>query len=239
MHEKNERQIKIALKSGERGGGEKRTGSSARIVLPAAMNYNGGDERPGNPAEERKRTMKILMLGNSFTSSNGLPERLAERTGAEVIAHTRGGARLSEQLNPATRLGRATAAALEGERFDYVVLQEMSHGPVTAPERYRDSVKGLCARIRQNGALPVLYATWAYRSGDRFYEKTGLNQQEMFRELHRVCTLAAEENGALIAPVGEALRTRLPEEERYAPDGRHPSPAATEIAAEVLAAALK
>ena len=46
--------------------------------------------------------MRILMLGNSFTAANDLPQRLAQLTGAEVMAHTRGGARLAEQLNPKT-----------------------------------------------------------------------------------------------------------------------------------------
>ena len=36
--------------------------------------------------------MRILMLGNSLTSTNHMPELLAELTGAEVVCHTRGGA---------------------------------------------------------------------------------------------------------------------------------------------------
>ena len=50
--------------------------------------------------------MRILMLGNSFTAANDLPQRLAQLTGAEVMAHTRGGARLAEQLNPQDKTGR-------------------------------------------------------------------------------------------------------------------------------------
>ena len=76
--------------------------------------------------------MRILMLGNSFTFTNHMPQTLAGLTGAEVVHHTRGGARLSEQLNPNTRLGSQTQAALQKEKWDYVVLQEMSHGPITA-----------------------------------------------------------------------------------------------------------
>ncbi len=45
--------------------------------------------------------MRILMLGNSLTFANDMPQMLAARTGAEVVHHTRGWARLSEQLNPA------------------------------------------------------------------------------------------------------------------------------------------
>ena len=48
--------------------------------------------------------MRILMLGNSFTSANNLPQLIAKRTGAEVVAHTRGGARLKEHLNPNTKM---------------------------------------------------------------------------------------------------------------------------------------
>ena len=100
------------------------------------------------------------MLGNSLTSANHMPQLLAELTGGEVAAHTRGGARLSEQLNPKTKLGARTQAALSQEHWDYVVLQEMSHGPVTAPERFFSSVAQLCRQIREHGARPVLYATW-------------------------------------------------------------------------------
>ena len=90
--------------------------------------------------------MRILMLGNSFIFTNDLPKILADLTGAEVVQHTRGGARLSEQLNPATALGACTQAALATERWDYVVLQEMSHGPITAPKSFFSSVARLCAQ---------------------------------------------------------------------------------------------
>ena len=99
--------------------------------------------------------MRILMLGNSLTSAQDMPDILAELTGAEVVCHTRGGARLSEHLNPNTRLGARTQAALAKEQWDYVVLQEMSHGPITAPGSFFASVERLCRQIRENGAVPV------------------------------------------------------------------------------------
>ena len=49
--------------------------------------------------------MRILMLGNSFTFANDMPAMLAELTGAEVVHHTRGGARLAEQKYPGSHLG--------------------------------------------------------------------------------------------------------------------------------------
>lgn len=48
--------------------------------------------------------MRILMLGNSFTTANHMPDMLAELTGAEIVQHTRGGERLADQLNPKTKM---------------------------------------------------------------------------------------------------------------------------------------
>ena len=73
---------------------------------------------------------------------------LAELTGAEVVHHTRGGARLAEQLNPETQMGAKTQEALEKESWDYVVLQEMSNGPIIYRESFMNSVASLCERIK-------------------------------------------------------------------------------------------
>ena len=55
--------------------------------------------------------MRMLLLGNSYTAALHLPEKLAEALSAEVVAHTRGGARLAEQLNEKTKLGSRTQKA--------------------------------------------------------------------------------------------------------------------------------
>ena len=69
--------------------------------------------------------MRILMLGNSFTTANHMPDMLAELTGAEIVQHTRGGERLADQLNPKTKMGKRTQEALQNEKWDFVILQEM------------------------------------------------------------------------------------------------------------------
>ena len=58
--------------------------------------------------------MRILMLGNSFTYYHDMPDILAHLLGAEVVAHTRGGAYLSEHLDPEAELGRKTLPVLRG-----------------------------------------------------------------------------------------------------------------------------
>ena len=63
--------------------------------------------------------MRILMLGNSLTTANGLPGLLSDCLDAEVVVHARGGARLAEHLNPATKLGARTAAAFAGGHWRF------------------------------------------------------------------------------------------------------------------------
>ena len=179
--------------------------------------------------------MRILMLGNSFTSTNHMPQMLAELTGAEVVHHTRGGARLSEQLNPKTRLGAQTQAALRDEHWDYVVLQEMSHGPITASQSFFSSVEQLCKQIRANGAVPILYATWAYQKGGTKLTAKGWDYDEMARKLSEFYHKAARENHALIADAGRRFYECSKTQDLYAADGVHPNELGSRIAAQSIA----
>ena len=183
--------------------------------------------------------MRILMLGNSFTFTNNMPQMLADLTGAEVVHHTRGGARLSEQLNPNTRLGSQTQAVLQKEKWDYVVLQEMSHGPITAPKRFFSSIERLCRQIRANGAVPILFATWAYQRGGAKLAAKGWDYDEMARTLSEAYHKAARENDALIADVGRRFYELSELQDLYAADGVHPSELGSRIAAETIAAVIR
>ena len=183
--------------------------------------------------------MRILMLGNSFIFTNNMPQMLADLTGAEVVHHTRGGARLSEQLNPSTRLGGQTQAALQKEKWDYVVLQEMSHGPITAPRSFFSSVEQLCRQIRANGAVPIFFATWAYQRGGAKLMAKGWDYDEMVQKLSEAYHKAAQENNALIADVGRRFYELSDAQTLYAADGVHPSELGSRIAAETIAAVIQ
>ena len=183
--------------------------------------------------------MRILMLGNSFTFTNHMPQMLAQLTGAQVVHHTRGGARLSEHLNPNTKLGARTQAALRDERWDYVVLQEMSHGPITCPKSFFSSVKQLCRQIEENGAVPILYATWAYqRNGTKLASK-GWEYDEMARKLSQAYQKAAQENHALLADAGLRFYELADTQELYASDGVHPNEQGSRIAAQTIGEAIE
>ena len=183
--------------------------------------------------QEEERSMRILMLGNSFTFFNDMPEMVREITGAQVASHTRGGAWLSEQLNADTEMGAATLKALE-EHWDYVVLQEYSNGPVKNREAFMRSAAELCAKIRACGGTPVLYATWAYEKNGPKMAGMDCSYEEMAQGLKEAYHAAAEENGALVADVGQRFFEQAEEKCLYNRDSYHPSEEGSRLAARTL-----
>lgn len=181
--------------------------------------------------------MRMLLLGNSYIAALHLPEKLAEALSTEVVAHTRGGARLAEQLNEKTKLGSRTQKALKKEKWDYVILQEMSKGPVIYPERYLESVAKLSKQIKENGAVPVIYCTWAYQKDSPVMGKEPFSYEEMYQKLEAMCHQAAQENGALLADVGTVFFQA--KENLYAQDGSHPNVLGVEKIVEVLAQTIR
>lgn len=179
-------------------------------------------------------SLRILLLGNSLTTSCGLPGLLASAVGGEVVVHARGGARLSEHLNPETRLGRMTQDALAAGGWTHVVLQERSDGPVRFPGAYLRAASALCGQARDAGAMLVVYATWAYAPGCPKLEGLGLDRARMHDALQSAFAEAANVNGAALANAGAAFF----ESENvalYAPDGVHPSDSGASLAVRVLA----
>lgn len=179
--------------------------------------------------------MRILMLGNSFTYYHDMPRILAALTGWEVVSHTRGGAYLHEHLDPQAELGAKTLPALREQKWDYVVLQEQSRGPYEKRGQYLASVRSLCALARKAGAMPVIYATWAYRDGSEKLAATGMDYGQMLAALSESSCAAATENGALIARAGDAFAAVHTLLDLYEPDDFHPSQAGSLLAAQTLA----
>ena len=186
----------------------------------------------------KRSPMRILLLGNSLTSANDMPQALAQLAGAEARAHTRGGARLAEHLNPATRLGAATQAALAAESWDFVVLQETSNGPVLHRAAFLRSSAALCEQVQAAGAVPVLFATWAYRPGSAKLARMDLGFDEMAAALASAYREAAVTHDALLADVGARYLACAGAAELYAADGVHPSPAGSLMAAQTIAEAI-
>ena len=183
--------------------------------------------------------MRVLMLGNSLTAANDLPALLGRMLGAEVVAHTRGGARLAEHLNPATRLGGMTQRAFAAGGWDFVVLQESSNGPVVHRERFLETAARLCAQAKDASIVPVFFETWAYAPNCPKLSEMGMTHDVMHRLLVDAYHEAARTSGALIADVGTAFFEAPDKLELYRPDGVHPSEAGTQLAARIIARALQ
>ena len=164
---------------------------------------------------------------------------MARLTGAEVVHHTRGGARLAEQLNEKTRMGKLTQSALWNEKWDYVVLQEMSNGPITSKKKFLQNVELLCKQISDCGAVPILYATWAYERDSKQLEALGMEYDEMYQKMYASYHEAAELTGALIADVGQRFYEIADQKRIYASDGCHPNEMGSIIAAETIAAVIR
>jgi hypothetical protein len=111
----------------------------------------------------------------------------------------------------------------------------MSHGPITAPKSFFSSVERLCGQIRANGAVPVLFATWAYQKGGAKLAAKGWDYDGMASQLAEAYRKAALDNRALLADVGGRFYRWPDPRELYAADGVHPSELGSRMAAETIA----
>lgn len=175
------------------------------------------------------------MLGNSLTTAHGMPDTLADLTGAEVVVHARGGARLAEHLNPTTRLGSLTQQVLREDRWEYVVLQEASSGPIRTRKAYLRSVTALASQVREVGAEPVILATWPFAAGSAKLEALGLSRPQMGQLLEDAFAEAAEMTGARVADACRAFLDAQHADELYMRDGVHPSERGSNLVAKAIA----
>jgi hypothetical protein len=174
--------------------------------------------------------VRILFVGNSFTSRNNLPGLLKGLAAARgiTIEHkliSAGGASLRQHLNA----GKALDAIANGG-YDTVVLQEQSTLPIKSPDRFRESARDFHEAIAAAGARTALYLTWARR-----------NAPETQRVLTDAYGGAAVELGATLVPVGMIWERFLAEHDEPAlhdADNSHPALAGSYLAACVFLIAL-
>lgn len=173
------------------------------------------------------QTLRVLFIGNSHTYYNDMPylfQQLAQwASGAavEVVLLAQGGWSLGQHLGEEERFN------IRYGRYDYIVLQEVTH-PFPGAEALLEQAGALGAWIAHTGARTVGYMTWAEQG--RPEDQARLT--EAFRAL-------AREQDVLLAPVGLAFQSlRESGIGLYDADGRHASPAGSYLAACVLLAAI-
>ena len=119
-----------------------------------------------------------------------------------------------------------------------MVLQEMSHGPITAPKSFFSSVEAALPADpgKRSGAHSVRHL--GLPEGRPLTDK-GWDYDERARALSEAYHKAAQENNALIADVGQRFYKWSDPQALYAADGIHPSELGSRIAAETIAAAIQ
>jgi hypothetical protein len=170
---------------------------------------------------------RVLFIGNSLTEANRLPamvEALSREGGATPISAASvvfGGYSLEDHWNQ----GTARRRIAEGG-WSVVVLQQ---GPSSLPESRANLVEWTArfdTVIRASGARTALYMVWPES-----------NRRDAFDAVNRSYARAAERVDGMLFPVGEAWRAAWRRDAAvplYGPDGFHPTPTATYLAALVI-----
>lgn len=136
-------------------------------------------------------------------------------------------------------MGAATLSALEDEQWDYVILQGLSYAPVVSGKKFLRDISRLCKKVRENGAVPILYSTWAYKKGSRKMASMGISYKKMYQTVHKAYQKAGKMNRVRVADVGNAFYKRSKKENLYNKDGQHPNKKGSKLAAKVFAKAVK
>ena len=106
-------------------------------------------------------------------------------------------------------------------------MQEQSLRPATNDKAlFYDAVRGLTKKIKENGAIPVLYETWGRKAGSADLIINNLTSESMTQKLIASYGAIAEELLIDVSHVGTAfydLYTNNPKLNVYDTDLSHPS----------------
>jgi hypothetical protein len=173
-------------------------------------------------AQEKKDTVRVLLVGNSYIYYNNLAQMIGlitDSLNTKIICKksTIGAATLGQHWN--SERGLKTKKIIASNKFDVVVIQDNSMWPLEHKDSLLIYGQLFCNYIRANGAKPYLYNTWAR-------EKTPQTQSSINAVYNE---LAALEN-AVNVPVGSSFdlaRKTIPTMNLFHPDGSHPSAVGT------------
>lgn len=184
--------------------------------------------RAAGVCEKRSAPIKILFVGNSYTSTNDLPGtlqalvRMADTTPDLLVDDvTTGGARLQGHFE-----GPVVVPKIRSDDWDFVVLQEQSQTPLEAFGRYEHfypAAKNFVEVIRANDSIPLFFMTW--KRPDTPFDASEWITSYLF---------IAKKTSAEVSPVGiayEKAKLAIPGWNPYSDPGGHPTPAGTYLAA--------
>lgn len=198
------------------------------LLVAAAQPASAGAQPDAPPAN-------VLFVGNSLTYYNNSLHNhynaLIRASGSDIsVKRVTRIMTISGGYLPEHRGG--LPVMLASEDWDVVVLQGHSQGPIGEPtaEAFRAAARDYAAMIRERGARPVFFMTWAYE-----------DKPEMTAALDQAYSNIGQELGAEVVPVGLAfarVSAERPDIQLHIADGKHPTLAGTYLAACVFYAAL-
>ena len=186
---------------------------------------------------------KILFVGNSYVYSNNLPlmlYNLALSNGDTIIydSSAPGGYTFAQHTTNATTLSKINA-----QDWDYVILQEQSQIPSFDPSQVQTETYPYAAQLNDlilandSCTQTVFFMTWGRKYGDAsncaIYPPL-CTFEGMQGRLRQSYVEMADDNEALVSPVGEAFKySRMADStiNLYSIDNSHPSVAGTYLAA--------
>lgn len=185
-------------------------------------------EKPAPPrAKGPTAPMRVLFIGNSYTSFNNLPgmvQALAtagrQKRPFEFVTIAPGGWTLQRHMDD--EKSEAPGKIAEGN-WDYVVLQDQSQTPFIFPDATINYGKALGALAKEQDARPLLFVTWSRQK-----------QADKQEAINATYAKLAEQLDAKMAPVGSAwivVGKEKPALQLYNKDGSHPTPAGSYLAA--------
>lgn len=206
--------------------GELRLPLFCALLLVAATGWAG--DGAGDPR-------KVLFVGNSFTYYNNSLHNHYRGLYRELYQPVAGATRARIMTISGGYLPEHSAglpAMLLSEDWDVVVLQGHSRGPISpeSSHAFREAAKKFSGLIRDSGAEPVFFMTWAYS-----------DEPDMTALLNEAYTSIGAELDAEVVPVGLAFARaseERPDISLRTADRRHPTLAGTYLAACTFIAAL-
>lgn len=177
------------------------------LAVPAAA---APASYPSQMRFSSRKAVKILMIGNSYTWFNKMPEMLEKISSSagvktKVTSVTCGGASLKHFADKSTRIGRRVNQLLKSQKWDYVILQDRHFYPIAYPERLYDAVLDLKPRIEAAGAKTVLFMTWApygYSKDYSMYKNVVKGRENYQKQVQEIYETTAKEANALVVPAG-------------------------------------
>ena len=190
------------------------------------------------PAREAT-SFSVLFIGNSHLFVNNVPQRVQERLrssrgSVQIKTFTRGGAQLASFTRRTD-----VETALKSRTWNVVVLQEAS-ATFLAPggsERFDRSVAWFRKRLPATTQI-VLYQTWPWRDGSRYFKGRASNTRHMWRIMRTAYARIAQQREVIVAPVGMCWVRSPSQATLYSADGNHASVAGSRLAARILAATI-